>query len=165
MGMRVTCRESAASSDGELLSFDFWMRGGATPPPLHIHPHQEERITVVKGSVLSRSGGNDRVLAAGETVISPPGEPHTVGPAGTEDVEMVAELRPALGYEEFLERSFALDRSGHVNSKGRGNPLRIATAGAAKAEFFLAGMPVGLQRGMLRVMERLGRRFGYDRSS
>ena len=47
MGMRVTCRESAASSGGELLSFDFWMRGGATPPPMHVHPHQEERVTVV----------------------------------------------------------------------------------------------------------------------
>ena len=27
MGMRVTCRESAASSGGELLSLSFWMRG------------------------------------------------------------------------------------------------------------------------------------------
>jgi mannose-6-phosphate isomerase-like protein (cupin superfamily) len=124
MGMRVTCRESAASSAGELLSFDFWMRGGATPPPMHVHPHQEERITVVRGSVRSTSGGAHRVLLPGETVVSPPGEAHTVGPAGNEDVEMVAELRPALSYEQFMERSFALDRAGQVNAKGRGNPLR-----------------------------------------
>jgi mannose-6-phosphate isomerase-like protein (cupin superfamily) len=70
MGMRVTCRESAASSGGELLSFDIWMRGGATPPPMHVHPHQEERITVVSGSVRSSSGGADRVLSPGDTVMS-----------------------------------------------------------------------------------------------
>jgi hypothetical protein len=31
MGLRVTCRENPASSAGELLSVDSWMRGGATP--------------------------------------------------------------------------------------------------------------------------------------
>src|SRR5215217_3919377 len=124
MGMRVTCRESAASSGGEVLSFDFWMRGGATPPPMHVHPHQEERITVVSGSVRSRLGRTDRVLSPGETVVSRAGEPHTVGPAGDDDVEMTAELRPALAYEQFIERTCALDRAGHLNAKGRGNPLR-----------------------------------------
>ena len=157
MGMRVTCRESAASSGGELLSFDLWMRGGVTPPPMHVHPHQEERITVVSGSVRSRSGAADRVLSPGDTVVSPPGEPHTVGPAGNEDVEMIAELRPALSYEQFIERTFALDRAGHVNDKGRGNPLRMATAKPHEAEFFLPRIPIRLQRAMLRALDWLGR--------
>ena len=158
MGMRVTCRETAATSGGELLSFDFWMRGGATPPPMHVHPRQEERITVVSGSVRSKSGAADRVLSPGDTVVSPPGEPHTVGPAGNEDVEMLAELRPALTYERFIERSFALDRAGHVNAKGRGNPLRMATARPHEAEFFLPHIPIMLQRALLRALDWLGRR-------
>ena len=116
MGMRVTCRQSAARSGGELLSFDFWMRGGATPSPMHVHPHQEERITVVSGSVRFRSGAADRVLSPGDTLVSPPGESHTVGPAGNEDVVMVAELRPALTYEQFMERSFALDRADYAKA-------------------------------------------------
>ena len=66
MGMRVTCRESTADSDGRLLSFDLWMRGSAAPPPMHVHPHQEERILVVNGLVRSRSGGRDRVLSPGD---------------------------------------------------------------------------------------------------
>jgi quercetin dioxygenase-like cupin family protein len=44
--------------------------GGATPPPMHVHPHQEERITVVSGSGRSSSGGADRVLSPGDTVMS-----------------------------------------------------------------------------------------------
>ena len=165
MGMRVTCRENTASSGGALLSFDLWMRGGAKPPPLHVHPHQEERITVVSGSVRSRSGGADRVLSPGDVVVSPPGEPHTVGPAGSEDVEMLAELRPALSYEQFIERTFALDRAGHINAKGRGNPVRLAMAGARDAEFFLPRVPLGVQRAILAAMERLAHRLRYDRLS
>jgi mannose-6-phosphate isomerase-like protein (cupin superfamily) len=165
MGMRVTCRESAAGSHGEVFAFTLWMRGGATPPPMHVHPHQEERIAVVAGAVRSRSGDVVRVLAPGDTVVSPPGEPHTVGPAGDEDVEMVAELRPALDYERFVERSCALDRAGHMNSKGRGNPLRLATAGARQAEFFLPRVPLGAQRALLAAMERVARRLGYHEDS
>jgi len=75
---------------------------------------------------------------------------------------MVAELRPALTYEQFIERSFALDRAGHVDAKGRGNPLRLATTGARNAEFFLARIPLGIQRTTLAAMERVAHRLGYD---
>lgn len=132
---------------------------------MHVHPHQEERIAVLAGAVRSRSGGSDRVLSPGDRVVSPPGEPHTVGPAGDEDVEMLAELRPALTYEQFIERSFALDRAGYVDAKGRGNPLRLATTGARDAEFFLPRIPLGVQRAMLATMERAAHRLGYDRPS
>ena len=56
----------------------------------------------------SISGGVERVLSAGETVVSQPGEPHTVGPAGETAVEMVVEFRPALGFEAFVERTSRL---------------------------------------------------------
>jgi hypothetical protein len=82
--------------------------------------------------------------------VSQPGEPHTVGPAGETAVEMVVEFRPALGFEAFVERTFALDRAGHLSPKGPGNPLRLATARPHEAEFFLPRVSVGLQRALLR---------------
>src|SRR3954452_21939959 len=82
MGQRITCLSGTASTGGELLRFTFWMRGGASPPPLHVHPRQEERIEIVSGSVLSLSGGVRRLLGPGGTISTAPGEPHTVGPAG-----------------------------------------------------------------------------------
>jgi hypothetical protein len=100
----------------------------------------------------------ERVLGAGESVVSQPGEPHTVGPAGETAVEMVVEFRPALGFEAFVERTFALDRAGHLNAKGQANPLRLATARPHDAEFFLPRVPVGLQRQLLRALDWLGRR-------
>ena len=91
------------------------------------------------------------------TICTPPGEPHTVGPAGEDAVEMIVEFRPALGFERFVERTFALDRAGHLNAKGRGNPLRLATARPHEAEFFVPRVPIGLQRAILRALDRLGR--------
>jgi quercetin dioxygenase-like cupin family protein len=158
MGQRVTWLARTASTGGELLRFQFWMRADAAPPPLHVHPRQEERIEVVSGSVRSTSGGVERVLTVGETISTPPGEPHTVGPAGDDAVEMIVEFRPALGFEGFVERTFALDRAGHFDAKGRGNPLRMATARPHEAEFFLPRAPIGVQRAILRLMDSLGRR-------
>ena len=71
---------------------------------------------------------------------------------------MIVEFRPALGFELFVERTFALDRAGRLNPKGRGNPLRMATTKPHEAEFFVPRIPVGLQRAMLQLMDGLGRR-------
>src|SRR3954452_25212214 len=159
MGQRITCLSNTASTGGELLRFNFWMRGGdASPSPLHVHPRQEERIEVVSGSVLSISGGVRRVLGPRGTISTAPGEPHTVGPVGEDAVEMIVEFRPALGFEHFMERTFALDRAGHLNAKGRGNPLRLATARPHEAEFFMPRSPLGLQRAILRALHRRRRR-------
>src|SRR5215210_8683326 len=163
MGQRSTCLSNTASTGGELLRFNFWMRGDASSPPLHVHPRQEERIEVVSGSVLSISGGVSRVLGPGGTISTAPGEPHTVGAVGEGAVEMIVEFRPALGFEYFMERTFALDRAGHLNAKGRGNPLRLATARPHEAEFFVPRIPIGLQRAILRALDRLGRRLAGAR--
>ena len=157
MGHRIRCQSNSVSTGGELLRFSFWMRGDASPPPLHVHPRHEERIEVVSGSVLSLSGGVRRVLGPGGTISTAPGEPHTVGPAGQDAVEMIVEFRPALGFERFVERMFALDRAGHLNAKGRGSPLRVASARPHDAEFFVPRVPIGLQRAILRALDRLGR--------
>jgi Uncharacterized conserved protein, contains double-stranded beta-helix domain len=126
MGQRITWLTHAASTSGELLRFEFWMRAGASAPPLHVHPRQEERIEVVSGSVRSVSGGVERVLGPGETISSPPGEPHTVGPAGVDAALMIVEFRPALGSNSLSSapsRSTALapQREGSGQSSAHGN--------------------------------------------
>jgi quercetin dioxygenase-like cupin family protein len=158
MGMRLTCRESAPA-----LKMEMWMRADAAPIPMHVHPHQQERITVVRGALRSQSGKRERLLGPGDEVVSPPGEPHTIAPAGDGEVEMLAELSPALSYGDFLERSFALDRAGHVNRQGRANPLRLAIAKPQDAEFFVAGVPAAVQRALLVAMGLAARALGYDR--
>ena len=156
MGQRVTWLPDPEGAGDELLRFSFWMRGGASPPPLHVHARQQERLEVISGSVRSLSGGVERVLGPGESIATPAGEAHTVGPAGEDAVEMIVEFRPPLGFKDFVERTFALDRAGHLNANGRGSPLRMASARPHEAEFFLPRVPIGLQRAVLRGLDRLG---------
>jgi quercetin dioxygenase-like cupin family protein len=157
MGLQVTWREVA----GDVLAFDFVMRAGAPVIPLHVHPHPEERITVVRGKFRSSSGAREQVLAVGDVVLTAPGEAHTIEPADGEDAEVRAELRPSLRYGEFMERNFALDRAGHINAAGRASPLRMAATGPADAEFFLAGPPVAVQKPLLRFLATIGHVLGY----
>ena len=96
------------------------------------------------------------MLGPGGTISTPPGEPHTVGPVGNDAVEMIVEFRPSLDFERFVERMFALDRAGHLNAKGRGSPLRLATARPHEAEIFVPRVPIGLQRAILHALARLG---------
>jgi hypothetical protein len=160
MGLRIIWREVTA----DVLSVDLAMRAGAPVIPMHVHPRQEERITVLSGTVRSRSGGRERLLDVGDSVVTPAGDAHTIEPARGSDAEVHAELRPALQYAEFIERSFALDGAGHVNARGRVNPLRMAATGPAEAEFYIAAVPVGLQRPLLRLLARIGRALGYASS-
>src|ERR1700751_6488043 len=108
MGMRLTCRERAPA-----LKMEMWMRTDDAPIPMHVHPPQEEGVTVIRGTLRSRSGKSERLLGPGDEVVSPPGEAHTIAPANHEEVEVLAQLSPALSYGDFLARSFALARAGH----------------------------------------------------
>ena len=55
-GERFTFTDTAASTGGELLAFDFALRpGGAVPIP-HVHPIQTERFEVVAGRMRFRVG-------------------------------------------------------------------------------------------------------------
>jgi uncharacterized cupin superfamily protein len=70
------------ATGGELMRLVFWMRRGASPPPLHVHPRREERVEVVTGPIRSISRGVERVVGSGEKISSARGVPHTVGPVG-----------------------------------------------------------------------------------
>ena len=158
MRMSVIWRDPPPGRD--MLVFDLLLRPGAEVP-LHLHPHQEERHTVMRGSVRAHTGRVERVLGPGETLVAHAGEKHGIAAAGDEEAVVATEFEPALGYRAFLERLFELDREGHVNRKGRGNPLRLATTRQYDAEFYLAGVPVGVQRALLRALERVALRLGY----
>lgn len=64
-GERCTFTDTAASTGGELLAFDFALRpGGAVPIP-HVHPVQTERFEVVDGVMRFRVGLRKRMARPG----------------------------------------------------------------------------------------------------
>ena len=75
-GERFTFTDTAATTGGELLAFDFGLRpGGAVPIP-HVHPVQTERFEVVEGRMRFRVGLRTVLAGPGDVIEVEPGVAH-----------------------------------------------------------------------------------------
>jgi quercetin dioxygenase-like cupin family protein len=110
-GEQILFRRTAAETDGELLEMDdYWARTDHQTPE-HVHPAMEERWDVIAGEVRFEIGGVTQTATAGDTVVAPPGTPHCACNVGPEPAHLRIQMRPALRWQEFVERLFALDAS------------------------------------------------------
>src|ERR1700750_282964 len=113
-GERFTFRETAATSDGELLAFELALRpGGAVPIP-HVHPIQTERFAVVAGLMRFRLGLRRRLARAGGAAEVAPAVLHGFATAGEEEARVRVEVRPALAMEEMLAEVVAMAQAGRM---------------------------------------------------
>jgi mannose-6-phosphate isomerase-like protein (cupin superfamily) len=117
-GERIVFLRTAADTGGELLEMeDTWTRPGHRAAE-HVHPGMEERWEVLSGAAAFRVGGVERVAGPAEVVIAPPGTPHVAWNPGDGEVRLRVEMRPALRWEEVVERLFALARDGRTDERG-----------------------------------------------
>jgi mannose-6-phosphate isomerase-like protein (cupin superfamily) len=103
-GERITFRQTAASTDGALVAIDLELPAGRrVPGGLHIHPRQEERFTVVAGTMRFRLGRERVTAGPGEVIVVPAGVKHDFANAGDTDALIRVEIRPALQMERLFE--------------------------------------------------------------
>jgi quercetin dioxygenase-like cupin family protein len=126
-GERFTFTHTAATTEGELLAFDFALRpGGAVPMP-HVHPIQTERFEVTAGRVRFRVGLRTRIAEPGDVVEVAPGVMHSFGNAGDDEARMRIEVRPALDMEEMFAEVISMAEAGRMGRRGLPrNPLQLA---------------------------------------
>ena len=117
-GERFTFTDTADSTDGELLAFDFALRpGGAVPIP-HVHPIQTERFEVVDGLMSFRVGRRRIEARPGDVVEVEPGVVHSFANAGEEEARLHVEVRPALAMEDMFAEVVAMAQAGRRNRRG-----------------------------------------------
>lgn len=150
-GERFTFRETAATTDGELLAFDFALRPGGMVPFPHVHPFQEERFEVVAGRMRFREGWRTFVAGSGDVVVVAPGVLHSFANSGEEEARLRIEVRPALAMERMFAEIVRLAEAGRMGRRGLPrNPFdlaRLARAYNQEAHVPLLSVPV--QRAML----------------
>jgi quercetin dioxygenase-like cupin family protein len=144
---------------GENLLVDVWLEPGGGLPA-HLHPRQEERWSVVEGSVRFRHGDTERVIDPGDgEIVVAPGTVH--GLAGSSDRE--AHLRclavPALRLQEFLEESARAGREGLFTARGLPRGLRGARWAARflkryRDETVFLSPPAIVQRALFALLAR-----------
>lgn len=162
-GLRIVFRETAQSTNGELLQVDWIGPPGWTTGSLHVHPRQEKRLEVLCGALGLRADGVARLHGPGEVAVIPAGMPHAAWNAGAGDVHVLVDFRPALRTEVVLEALAALARDGRTTAAGvPRNPLRLALVlrhFEDEIAFVRPAPPV--QRALLGPLAALGRALGY----
>ena len=161
-GERIVFRTTSAETNGEAVVVECFVAPRGAVAMAHVHPSQEERFEVVRGSVGFEVGREKQVAGPGQRLTVPARTPHRFWNAGEEEAHFVCEVRPALQFEQLVETMFALAVDGRTNTKGMPNPLRLAVI--ARAHFDTVRLPfppAWMQRAGLALGAPLGRLVGY----
>jgi quercetin dioxygenase-like cupin family protein len=154
-GDDVRFERTSNGTDGALLQMRVRYRPHPKTPPLHRHPHQEERFEVVAGELWVRIGDTETVKEAGATFIVPAGTPHTMRATGERGAELVWQVRPALDSQAFFRALWGLD-DGDVSLL-----KRLAVIGRHQREIVLEKPPRWVQRLLFALVVPLAAARGY----
>src|SRR3954470_12031830 len=110
-------RRPAAESGGAFVEMEFVLPSGCVPPPPHVHRHQVERYEVLAGRFDLVVEGRWRTLEPGESAEVAVGAVHTFRNRSGEPVRVRNQHRPAMRFEEFIERTCHTLRAAGVTRK------------------------------------------------
>jgi quercetin dioxygenase-like cupin family protein len=161
-GERIVFRQTSHETGGEAVVIETYVRPNGFVAAAHVHPSQEERFQILRGSVGFKAGGKQTVLGPGQRITVPAGTAHKFWNAGDDTAHFVCEIRPALQFESLIETMFSLAADGKTSRKGMPNPLRLAVI--AQAHFDTVRLPFPpafIQRLGLAFAAPLGKALGY----
>jgi mannose-6-phosphate isomerase-like protein (cupin superfamily) len=110
-------RRASAESDGEFVEMEFVLPSGCVPPPPHVHRQQVEEYEVVDGQLDVVIDGEWRTLGPGEAASVPVGALHTFRNRSGEVVRVRNWHRPAMRFEDFIERTSTTLRAVGITRK------------------------------------------------
>src|SRR5437660_1669176 len=149
-GERLVFRQTSRETNGEAVVIETFVQPNGFVAAAHVHPSQEERFEVLRGSVGFRVGRRKLVAGPGKRLTVPAGTPHKFWNAGDEEAHFVCEIRPALQIESLI-------------GKGMPNPLQLAVIANAHFDTVQLPFPPALvQKLGLALGAPLGRLLGYQ---
>jgi mannose-6-phosphate isomerase-like protein (cupin superfamily) len=162
LGQVLTFLETAEDTGGERLVLGIELAPGRGVVE-HIHAHQDERFTVLHGTLGVKVDGRTTHCAQGETAEAPMGSAHRFFNPTTRPVRLTAELQPALELEQLLDKLYTLAAQGKTTRSGLPNPLQLGVlVDTYQREFlYLPRIPVAVQRAMWKPWAIVGRRLGF----
>ena len=160
-GEQIIIHTSGAETNGTLLIFDLFLPPGKHVPSWHTHPIQEERFTILAGTMRFRLGWRSILASPNTTIAVPPGVAHWFGNAGSEMVHARVEVRPALQMEALFATVATMEAEAQYSI---GHQVRQLFAIARlmvkfQQEVAAPSLTAWLVRPVLAVVARLDRRF------
>lgn len=173
-GTRLTFMHTGAETGGRLLDWETVYkayRGKESGNNPHFHATFVEQYDVLEGTAGYELHGTERQVPAGGQVKIPLGAAHrNFWNASANDVRFITRLEmdpPNLHATQyivdFFETLYGLARDGKVNSEGLPKSFlhTILLVYGFQPETFLAGIPIPLQRTLIRAVAGLARARGY----
>lgn len=161
-GERITIVERPRIT-GDALIWNLVLAPGGRVPNSHSHPEQEERFTVLDGTMSFRVGWRRLLARPGDVVVVPPGKVHHFANPGPVPARVLVESTPALLTEAMLETAAALARDQHAAGRMLPRPLDLALFMCDfDREVRAPYLPASLVRAVLRPVRGLARSLGRD---
>ncbi len=130
--------------------------------PLHTHPNQESGAEVMSGALVFEVAGEERRIAAGDSITIPAGTAHRFWNDGEEAARATQWFRPALDIASFFETLFALAHAGELDAKGMPKPLQLAVmVPEFGAEIRPSSPPWPVLKALTALLAPVARRRGY----
>lgn len=161
-GERIVVLQSGDETNGQALVFELCLPPGKHVPSRHTHPNQEERFTILAGTMRFTLGRRNIVAHPGETVVVPRGVAHWFGNPGAIELRARVQVRPALHMQEFFE-SVAVTELGEPGSpldQVRHLPNLAQLLLQFEREVTVPDLPMWLVQPVLHVLARLARQPG-----
>jgi quercetin dioxygenase-like cupin family protein len=161
-GERLVFLQTSRETNGEAVVIETFVEPHGFVAAAHVHPAQEERFEVLRGTVGFKVGREKIVAGPGHRLTVPAGTRHKFWNAGDDVAHFVCEIRPALQFESLIETMFSLAADGKTNRKRMPNPLRLAVI--ANAHFDTVRLPfppAWMQKAGLLLGSPVGRLLGY----
>jgi quercetin dioxygenase-like cupin family protein len=161
-GERIIIRTRPGAA-GDTLAWELILAPGGRVPSSHAHPEQEERFTMLDGTMRFRVGRRRLVAGPGETVRVPPGTVHHFANAGAIPARVSVETTPALGMAELLAVAAELAHDQQAAGRSLPRPLDLALfMGDFEREVRAPYLPAVLVRAITRPLAWLARTRGLD---
>ena len=161
-GERIVFHKTSASTGGEYVEIEVFVRPGGVVAAAHLHPYQTERFEILGGTIGMKVGRKKIEARYGDVLTVESGTAHKFWNASDDELHFVCVVRPALRFEQLLETMFALAADGKTNRKGMPNPLRLAViANHHFDEVRLPAIPHWLQKAGLAMGAPVGRLLGF----
>jgi quercetin dioxygenase-like cupin family protein len=161
-GETITFLKTSEDTKGEYVLFELNCTKKGGVPFEHIHPLQTESFTILEGSVYFKLDGNEVHVKQGEKISVAPGSKHIFLNKEDKTLRAIVEVRPALRFEHGIETIFGLATDGKCNDKGQPPFLQMAVlTDYASGEFYLANLPIFLQKVLFSILSKVGRLMGY----
>lgn len=161
-GERLLFERRVPGAQGERLVGKNWVTPGSGPP-MHVHHHQDEALTVQQGRIgYQRLGESPKYAGPGEEVLFKAGEAHRFWNAGNEELICTAYIEPPDNIEYYLGSVFDSQKRNGGHKPDIFEAAFLMTR--YRSEFGMLEIPAPVQRFVFPIIVAVGRLLGkYER--